>query len=367
METNECISLRFKQGSADKVYNASLEERDDGFVVNFAYGRFGKSLKSGTKTALPISYDRAKVAYGKLVASKVAKGYTPDAGGDPFTAPQIDQERTDLYPQLLNEVTREDIPEVLSRFGGYLAMQFKHDGERRPIYVSDTEIYGSNRRALKVGLNPKIQGSLSTLRLAYPEGFILDTEDMGESLEVFDVLSIEEADLRDQTFDERCNWLRVLEQAAWDYDIDNIKFDIPRYYSNVESILRDIDRAEAQGREGVVLRDLRGQYSIGKPNSWGTCLKLKFWQSVTCMVVSNHPTKRSIALGLTTHPDKGHYQGVGNCTVPTNYNLPSPGDLVEIKYMYAYHGGSIYQPQYKGVRTDLESGSAVLSQLKYKE
>jgi bifunctional non-homologous end joining protein LigD len=47
--------------------------------------------------------------------------------------------------------------------------------------------------------------------------------------------------------------------------------------------------------------------------------------------------------------------------------MPAIFDLVEIKYMYAYRKGSIYQPQYKGLRTDLKKEAATINQLKYKE
>jgi bifunctional non-homologous end joining protein LigD len=361
----ESVSLRFKQGSSDKVYNAELKEMDDGWIVNFSYGRYGKPLRSGTKTAVPVAYKSAKIAYDNLIKAKTAKGYTPDADGTPFTAPQIDEERTDLWPQLLNEVTRDHVPEILELFGGTLAMQFKHDGERRPIRVTDDEIYGSNRRALKVRLPGKIEAALATMRKSSPNGFELDAEDMGDYLQIFDALSFGMQDLRGYTFEKRCQWLRQFELFSLDYNLmDTLVFDIPRYYSRAADILRDIDHAESIGHEGVVLRDPRAQYSIGRPNSGGPCLKIKFWQSVTCFVESNHPTKRSIGLALW---DNGVLQSVGNCTVPTNYQIPGPHDLVEIKYMYAYRDGSIYQPQYKGRRTDLESSSAKLSQLKYKE
>lgn len=48
-------TLFFKEGGSDKVYQASIEERDAGYVVNFAFGRRGAALKAGTKTAAPVS------------------------------------------------------------------------------------------------------------------------------------------------------------------------------------------------------------------------------------------------------------------------------------------------------------------------
>ena len=33
----EKITLFYKQEKSDKIYKASLEEKEDGFIVNFAY------------------------------------------------------------------------------------------------------------------------------------------------------------------------------------------------------------------------------------------------------------------------------------------------------------------------------------------
>ena len=46
--------------------------------------------------------------------------------------------------------------------------------------------------------------------------------------------------------------------------------------------------------------------------------------------------------------------------------MPSPGDLVEVQYLYAYRDGSVYQPVYKGKRTDIDAKDCKVSQLKYK-
>ncbi len=37
----EQITLYFKQGGSDKIYQAAIEQRDGGCVVTFAYGRRG--------------------------------------------------------------------------------------------------------------------------------------------------------------------------------------------------------------------------------------------------------------------------------------------------------------------------------------
>lgn len=53
-------------------------------MVEFAYGRRGTTLSQGTKTNVPVPYQQAKRIYDKLVAEKIAKGYTPGEDGTPY-------------------------------------------------------------------------------------------------------------------------------------------------------------------------------------------------------------------------------------------------------------------------------------------
>ena len=69
------ITLYFKDTKSDKQYNASLEKSGKQFIVNFAYGKRGGNLKEGTKTKVPVSYEKAKIIYDKLVKSKTDNGY----------------------------------------------------------------------------------------------------------------------------------------------------------------------------------------------------------------------------------------------------------------------------------------------------
>jgi len=80
---SERITLYYREGSSDKVYQASIEPRGELFVVNFAFGRRGSTLNTGTKTQTPVDFDTAKHLYDKLVREKKAKGYTegPDGAG----------------------------------------------------------------------------------------------------------------------------------------------------------------------------------------------------------------------------------------------------------------------------------------------
>lgn len=104
MRVIEQARLWFREGTSDKVYEIDLVEVAPGqHVVNFRYGRRGGALKDGTKTPLPLSLDKARGVYQKLVDDKLAGGYqtgpvtaaspapqpAPAVGGSPYrTAPQ---------------------------------------------------------------------------------------------------------------------------------------------------------------------------------------------------------------------------------------------------------------------------------------
>jgi predicted DNA-binding WGR domain protein len=76
------ISLAFRQGSSDKVYDVDLCEVAPGrFVVNFRFGRRGASLQEGSKTALPVSRAEADRIFDRLVAEKKSKGYQESPSG----------------------------------------------------------------------------------------------------------------------------------------------------------------------------------------------------------------------------------------------------------------------------------------------
>ena len=109
----ESITLYYRQGASDKVYQASLAPRDGGYVVAFAYGRRGAALTAGTKTQAPVPYDAAKAIYDRLVAEKTAKGYTPGANGTPYQHTEQENRATGIRCQLLNSADDSQLPALI--------------------------------------------------------------------------------------------------------------------------------------------------------------------------------------------------------------------------------------------------------------
>lgn len=74
---------------------------------------------------------------------------------------------------------------------------------------------------------------------------------------------------------------------------------------------------------------------------------------------------RSVALALFDGSDR---VPADNVTIPPDHCIPAPGEIVEVRYLYAFRqSGSIYQPIYLGTRDDLNVADCLTRQLKYKE
>src|SRR5690349_4203735 len=118
-------ALYFREGGSDKEYHARIEAKDDGYVVNFAFGKRGAALSTGTKTSSPTTLEAATRIFDKLVAEKKAKGYTPSTDGKTFAMTDRAGDVSGLLPQLLNPIEEGEVGRYLADDGW--VMEEKHD------------------------------------------------------------------------------------------------------------------------------------------------------------------------------------------------------------------------------------------------
>ncbi len=355
MQTDQLpsIALEFREGSSDKVYHACIEQCGEGYVVNFAYGRRGATLNTGTKTQQPVSYAEALSIYEKLVASKTAKGYQPSAGAQPSAgvgAMVTDRQQRDtgLRPQLLNPITDKEVTVYLHNDNW--CAQEKFDGKRLLLRKTGDALTAVNRDGLSVGFPQAYASALVTV----PGDFVLDGESVGETFYAFDLLENETGCMRHMPYRVRL--------AALQAQFGRVGGCIVV----AETILgtdkrRFLDRLRAAKKEGVVLKDLGASWTAGRPASGGTALKCKFWATCSCVVLRAN-ARRSVELELSG-------RSVGNVTIPPNQEVPAAGQVVEIRYLYVTGpGGALYQPVYLGVRDDvrIEDCTAEQQRIKYK-
>jgi bifunctional non-homologous end joining protein LigD len=353
----ESVTLYFTQGSSDKVYFAEIVAQGGGFAVNFAYGRRGTTLQTGTKTpGGPPPYDAAKKIYDKLVAEKTAKGYSPGATGTPYQNTNRESRATGIFPQLLNVIDEREAFSLLA--DPDWAMQEKYDGKRILVRkTADGAVEGINRKGLIVALPETVAKCVAGL----PGGsLILDGESIGDAYHAFDLLEQEGTDLRPSPLRLRLAALgALLAELGKDAPVQRVETVVSE--AGKQAFLSMLRKRKA---EGAVYKRLDAPYSAGRPSGGGgPALKLKFTATASCLVSRVNAGKRSVALELL---DGQKRVAIGNVTIPANQPIPAKGDTVEVKYLYAYAGGSLYQPVFLGKRDDIVAASCTVSQLKFK-
>lgn len=352
--TNETIALFFKNAGSDKEYHVHLKEAGGQWLVDIQYGKRGSALRSALKTKSPVDYKVAKAAYDKIVADQLKDGYTTSLGGQAYQDTPREKQFTGVLPQLLNPVDEEAFPHYIASDDWML--QEKFDGVRLILRKSSDGVHGINRDGLRVAIPVSFESILNALPCA---GCVIDGEWLGERFAAFDLLELDGSCLRPLGARQRKAQLGQVLSLA---DPDVFPFVVTAHDSASKQDLHDL--VKAAGGEGVVAKRMDAPYSVGRPNSAGDQLKRKFIESATVLVSGLHATKRSISISAADA--NGSMVEIGNVTIPSNHALPAKDDIVEVHYLYAHRGGSLFQPVYKGPRSDQGLGGCALSQLKYK-
>lgn len=348
----EQTTLYYREDSSDKVYQAGIIPQENGYVVEFAYGRRGATLQTGTKTQTPVAYAEARRIYDKLIADKIAKGYTSGEFGTPYQGTSNASRATGIHCQLLNPVEEDQVEKLIVDAAYW--MQEKYDGRRLLIRKMGDQITGINRLGLTVTL-PK---TLSDDAAACPLDLILDGESAGESFYAFDALLIGGDEIENYRYGER--YLRLMNLLA-SFQHRNIHLAHTVFLHRQKAAL--FHQLKTSGAEGVVFKHIDAPYLAGRPASGGSQLKFKFCATAS-FIVGKINAKRSVSL-LLFEGDK--IKAAGNVTIPPNHEIPRPGQVVECRYLYAFPElGCIFQPVYLGPRDDITATECQTAQVKYK-
>lgn len=346
MET-KTASLYFKNGSSDKEYHARIEEADGGFVVTFAYGRRGSTLTTGTKTQTPVSRDKAIAIFDKLVKEKTSKGYTSGEDGTPYL--HSGKTASGLLPQLLNVADEAVVSRIVS--DDAWVMQEKIDGRRMMLRKTGGTVEAINKLGLIVGVSATIAAAAAAL----PGDVVIDGEVIGDRLMAFDILHRDGDDLTAQAYSYR--YAALLDLLPTEGAITAVPC-----WTDATDKAAQLAALKARNAEGVVFKRADASYTVGRPASGGDQLKYKFIDTLSAVVTTVN-AKRSVAVSLH---DGSDWTPMGNVTIPANHDIPAEGSVVEVRYLYAIRGGSLYQPVYLGVRDDITPEECVTAQLKFK-
>lgn len=342
-------SLFYKEGSSDKEYHAQVKKEGDGYLVEFQYGRRGSTLQTGSKTPKPVTLEKAKAIFDKLVTEKKAKGYTEGKEGTPYVGTSKEERVSGLLPQLLNPIEEDEVGKYLD--DPEWSAQEKIDGKHIMVRAED-EVVGSNRKGLVVGIPEPVVKALKANKVRG----VLDGEMVGDVYHVFDMVKAE-ADMAAMPYllrhDKLCTSMIIPFPAVR---------VVPLFQGMTKRAL--YERLKQENKEGIVFKRLSAPYKPGRPASGGDMLKFKFYATCTCIVSHwGREGKRSVALEVMKGTEAIR---VGNVTVPVNQSVPKAGSIVEVRYLYAFKGGSLFQPVLLGVRDDMTIKDCGIEQLKYK-
>lgn len=370
-------TLYYREGASDKVYQVGIEQRGSGHTVWFAYGRRGSTLTAGVKNHEPLPLASATVLYQKTVREKMSKGYTEGSDGTPFAgAGHVEKtvvtnpsaaNPARILPQLLNPIDEAAVKSLIADPGWM--MQEKMDGRRLLLRAEAGVITGINKLGIEVAVADTITHRARAiprlLHLAIPRTFLIDGEAIGDTFHAFDLLELDGCDLRGHGACARWVALSTLLSAM-----------PPQFPSFIELVHSSwltvakrnaLKRIKAAGGEGVVFKEIEAPCTPGRPNSGGSQLKFKFHETAS-FIVTGANRKRSVGLGLWDDSATPRaFTEVGNVTIPPNAAIPEPASIIECRYLYAFRGGSIYQPVWLGPRDDIPADECTLSQLKFKE
>lgn len=227
-------------------------------------------------------------------------------------------------------------------------VQKKYDGERVTVSLSRAGIQAYNRKGVARPLTAAAQKELSELLartdFSNDKVAVLDGELMGDTYVIYDVLMLRDNDTRNLPYDERYGMLELL--------LDDKPHMLAPTGWTAEEKAEFRNSALRESWEGLMLRKLDSGYVEGQTSS---LLKCKLWATATCRVLAVN-TQRSVQLGLLNEQMDEVF--VGNVTVPVNQDIPELDSLVEVRYLYAMEGGSLYQPTLLRVRDDVDTADS---------
>jgi len=328
-----------------------VAEVDGDFVVKYQYGRRGSTLTPGFKPAKPVPLDKAIKQFDSMVKERLARGYSQKESTGTTTIDTVSRDKSGLMPQLLNAIDENELAPLFQ--DSAMCMQEKQDGERVMISRMDNAIVAGNKLGLTRPLPHAVVEAIRTLPCTE---VILDGELVGSRYWVFDILSLDGICHRKLDYADR--------YAAYVALLINRSPVIKavKGWFTPEEKKAHFKRIKKANGEGVVFKHLHARYCPGRPNSGGSQLKYKFTESATCIVDCISDARRSVALALLD--DRGMPVQVGNVTVPVNMAVPAVGTLVEVRYLYRYEAGSLFQPVLLGVRNDVAIHECTLAQIR---
>lgn len=355
------VEMHNTNGSSNKSYEIWLVAEQAGYRVKARYGPIGRVSQTNVKTKTPVPLNEAMRIADELEAEKRKGGYrvvSRSANQTPNTQPTASAAAPEPaweHPlMLLTEAEPAHIPLLIANDAYW--MQEKHDGERRPVCRTSDHLIAANKSRNVTDLGDTLAEAFCRI----PAEFIIDGEQIGNEYWAFDLLGLNGRDYSSEPFSSRYQALCELFKSVRPESGLRVS---PVYRTSAEK-QEALTRLERNGHEGAVFRASGGAYVNGRPLMGGVIMKHKFYKEASVVVLAKNDGKSSVWIGVLL-PD-GSTTPIGNVTIPPNAMIPPDGSVIEVRYLYAYRNGSLYQPTFKAIRTDVSVSECRIDQLRYK-
>ena len=256
-----------------------------------------------------------------------------------------------IIPQLLTEIEEIDVTSYLNNpeYGA----QEKKDGRHITLQVIiDGPFLVRNKKGDTSTCAPEFEQSLRSL----DRNLLIDGEHIGNKFHVWDLLEIDGVDIRELPYYSPTGASRYSLLKSLNID-DTIK--IVKLAITTEEKIALYKWLKENKKEGIVFKKLTAEFTPGKGDDQ---FKFKFYAEASVIVVEGREGKASIGMEvIDPHTNSRIFIGYCSCN-----SHPAIGSIAEIKYLYAYPGGCLIQPSFKGLRDDTDPEDCTTSKLKYK-
>jgi bifunctional non-homologous end joining protein LigD len=398
-------TLAYRDERSDKVYTIALlkSETGDAFSVRALFGRRGGTLQQQEWPAADEL--AARKLYLTKLKEKTGKGYVlqPPPPAKPETVRVLGEIKPPKTVETPATVETSALPrhQLCNPVDDYAAgkmaasgwyMQPKFDGVRAFLRKTGNTVEAVSRTHLPVTISDAVREAA----LAIGGDWTIDGEMCGDVFFAFDLLyydlspgnrqaiasfSFSEplggpVEVHTFPYHDRLTLLETLIPVPTDAapipgcrvampEKDERAIQVTQTWVTPEVKAKALELYRQLGGEGVVFKDPRQRYQAGRPNSGGCCLKLKFVSTATVQVIAKpkEDGKRSVQMAVS---DGGKLRDVGTVTIPPNKEIPAIGELIEVRYLYAFRGGSLIQAVYLAPREDKDTPDAYDS-LRFKQ
>ena len=237
--------------------------------------------------------------------------------------------------------------------------QQKFDGRRLAVQKTDGKYSGINKLGQVIPIDSRLSEPLD---LVQAKAFLAEGEITDSHFYIWDLLSVNDTDLRTEPYEIRYVHLTRLFRGV--HETLRVCETIMTTKAK-RTFLKAMHDANA---EGLVCKNRYAAYAAGRA---GQHYKCKFVATAS-FIVGPKPDKKvddghcSIAVYLL---DGKRPRFMGTVGVPDRYPLPRVEPVVEVRYLYCHPGpeGKLIQAKYFGkVRDDVQLAECAVSQLKPK-